>query len=73
MRVEVGDVEIEDFIEKEMISDDPFVKTLYKDLEIRIQEYELQGSGIEKLKLSDLKAEIVMATAITAFLVSVII
>lgn len=73
LEVEVKDVEVEDFIQKEMNSDDPFVKILYRDLETRIGEYERDGSGIEKLKLSDLKAEIVMATAITAFLISVII
>lgn len=63
----------ESFIQNEIDSDDPFVKVLYKDLESRLQEFETKGSDVERLKLSDLKAEIVMAIAITGFLISVII
>lgn len=63
----------ESFIQEEMESQDPFVRVLYRDLENRLQSYESEGSGIERLKFSDLKAEIVMAVAITVFLVSVIL
>lgn len=67
------DAKKESFIQSEINSDDPFVKVLYRDLEDRLQEYEAEGSGMEKLKLSDLKVEIVMTIAITGFLISVII
>ena len=67
------DANKESFIQSEINSDDPFVKVLYRDLEDRLQQYETEGSGMEKLKLSDLKAEFIMALAITGFLISVII
>lgn len=60
-------------IEYENASDDPFVRALYRDLEIRLEDYEAEGSDVERLKFSDLKSEIIMAVAITAFLISVVI
>lgn len=61
------------FIQNEIASEDPFVRVLYRDLEDRLQIYEADGSGIERLKLSDLKAEFIMALIITGFLISVIL
>lgn len=61
------------FIQGEIESDDPFVRVLYKNLEDRIQLYESEGSGIERLKFSDLKTELIIALMITGFLISVIL
>lgn len=63
----------ESFIQNEMASDNPFVRVLYRDLEERLQTYETEGPGIERLRLSDLIAELIMAIAITGFLISVIL
>jgi len=63
----------ESFIQSEIESDDPFVRVLYKDLEDRIQIYEQEGSGIDRLKISDLKTELIMALIITGFLISVVL
>ena len=63
----------ESFIQSEIESDDPFVRVLYKDLEDRIQIYEQEGSGIDRLKISDLKTEVIMALIITGFLISVVL
>lgn len=63
----------ESFIQNEIESDDPFVRVLYKDLEDRIQIYEQEGSGIDRLKISDLKTELIMALIITGFLISVVL
>lgn len=68
----VAEMEVRSLIKDESESEDPFVKALYRDLEQRLQDYEAEGSNIERLKLSDLKAEVIMAVAITGFLISVI-
>lgn len=69
----IVEMEVGNVIEYENDSADPFVQALYRDLEIRLQEYEIEGSDVERLKFSDLKSEIIMAVAITAFLISVVI
>ncbi|KKB35449.1 hypothetical protein [Bacillus thermotolerans] len=43
----------ESMIEKNMTSTDEFVRTLYTDLHDRIQHYEKEEAGAEKMKRVD--------------------
>ncbi|WP_338751847.1 hypothetical protein [Bacillus sp. FJAT-52991] len=61
------------FIQRNMASQDAFVKSLYTDLYTRIQEYEEKGSDVEKMKLSHAGSELFIVGTIAVFLMMVIL
>ncbi|KKB44113.1 hypothetical protein [Bacillus thermotolerans] len=62
----------ESMIEKNMTSTDEFVRTLYTDLHDRIQHYEQEEAGAEKMRKVDCLPEIALIGIISVFLLSVI-
>lgn len=60
-------------IQENMDSTDAFIKNLYTDLHVRIQEYEKDSSWIKKMTWANASGSLLIVTVITIFLVAVII
>ncbi|KAA9019519.1 hypothetical protein [Niallia endozanthoxylica] len=62
-----------DPIQKNMESNDPFIKEMYTDLHNRIKDYQETDSVVEKMKFSDARGSIVIVGVIAAFLAYVLL
>jgi len=69
----VNNLSKKSFIQENMNSQDPFIKSLYTDLHNRITDFEEANTRIEKIKLMDARGSCVIVGAIVLFLVTVIL
>ncbi|WP_042352627.1 hypothetical protein [Bacillus massiliigorillae] len=60
-------------LEEHVNSDNALIKSMYSDLNSRIQEFENGNSRIERIKLKDATGSIIIVGAIILFLASVIL
>ncbi|MGE5702089.1 MAG: hypothetical protein ACM32O_06140 [Clostridia bacterium] len=57
-------------IQENMQSTDPFIRTLYTELYDRVEEFEKEGSNMERVSFSDAILPLVMMVGIIIFLLT---